>query len=628
MSFSALALPRILPQARGLLSHWMTLKTPEADMVRIVTLLAAMASVVIALCLPAAYLFAVHGRLQGALETSATLHAAEVVELARQNPAFWEFDGLRIAAPADAAAGKSAERRRVFDAKGRLVVEAADEDGLAWPVLTRRAPIYDADMLLGETEAARSIRTELSIALALAMTSALLGGAIFVVLRVVPLRLLRRALDRAAYLAAHDLLTGLPNRGIFGDRLRQAMTQSHRNGQPLAVFCLDLDRFKEVNDTLGHAAGDKLLREVSRRLSACLRDSDTLARLGGDEFAVIQPRVAQPHGAEALARRIIAAVEPPIDLDGQQVTVGVSVGIALSQPEQAIEPLQLLKDADLALYQVKENGRGDFCFFAPEMNQRLMERRALEADLRRALGEGEFRLHYQPQIDLPSGRVIGAEALLRWNRPGWGNVSPDQFIPLAEETGLIAQIGAWTLQEACRLAVTWPEELGVAVNVSAVQFRLPGLYEAVAAALATTGLRPSRLELEITEGVLLHDTDETLAMLYRLRRLGVKIAMDDFGTGYSSLGYLQKFSFDKIKIDRGFIRSLGQDANSEAIVRAVVGITRSLGVRANAEGVETDSQARLLQAEGCGEVQGYLFGKPMPAEDFRAFFLNVRPGRG
>ncbi|MDO9710951.1 putative bifunctional diguanylate cyclase/phosphodiesterase [Paracraurococcus lichenis] len=620
MSFPALALPRLLPQAWALLSQRMTVKTPAADVAKVVTLLAGLAALVIALTLPAAYLFAAHGRLQGALETSATLHAAEVVELARQNPAFWEFDGLRIATPAEAASGRAAERRRVFDAHGRLVLEAAEEAELAWPVLTWRAPIHDAGTLLGETEAARSVRAELGIALALALASALLGGAIFVVLRVVPLRLLQRALDRAAYLAAHDLLTGLPNRGIFGDRLRQALALSRRNGQPLAVFCLDLDRFKEVNDTLGHAAGDKLLREVSRRLTACLRDSDTLARLGGDEFAVIQPRVAQAQDAEVLARRLIAAIEPPVDLDGQQVTVGVSIGIALSQPDQADEPQQLLKNADLALYQVKEKGRGDFCFFATEMNQRLLERRALEADLRRALGEGEFRLHYQPQIDLPTGRVIGAEALLRWTCPGRGNVPPDAFIPLAEETGLIAQIGAWTLQEACRQAVTWPEELGVAVNVSAVQFRLPGLYEAVAAALATTGLRPSRLELEITEGVLLRDTDETLAMLDRVRRLGVKIAMDDFGTGYSSLGYLQKFSFDKIKIDRGFIRSLGQNVNSEAIVRAVVGITRSLGVRANAEGVETDDQARLLLAEGCGEVQGYLFGKPMPAEDFRIFF--------
>ena len=594
-------------------------RTPGADVARVVSLLAGLAAVAVAAALPAAYVFAAHGRLRGTLETSATLHAAEVLELARQNPAFWEFDGLQVSGAQQKSGDAPVERRRVFDPHGRLVLETVTEQPLAWPVMAWRAPVQDGGRVLGETEAARSVWHELNIAVAIATVSMLLGVGIFVLLRVIPLRMLHRAIDRAAYLAAHDLLTGLPNRSIFGDRLRQAMAQSRRSGQPLAVLCLDLDRFKEVNDTLGHAAGDKLLREVAHRLTACLRESDTLARLGGDEFAVIQSQAEQPHNAEALARRIIAAIAPPIDLDGQEVSVGVSIGIAIAHPDQSADLLQLLKNADLALYQVKESGRGDFCFFSPEMNQRLMERRALEADLRTALSEGQFRLHYQPQVDLPSGRVIGAEALLRWSRPGFGNVPPDEFIPLAEETGMIAQIGAWALQEACRQATTWPDELGVAVNVSAVQFRLPGLYEAVAAALATTGLQPSRLELEITEGVLLRDTDDTLVMLDRLRGLGVKLAMDDFGTGYSSLGYLQKFSFDKIKIDRGFIRSLGQDANSDAIVRAVVGITRSLGVRANAEGVENDEQARMLLSEGCGEVQGYLFGRPMPADDFLQF---------
>nr|WP_242481610.1 EAL domain-containing protein [Paracraurococcus ruber] len=498
-------------------------------------------------------------------------------------------------------------------------METSGAEALAWPVLVRRVPIRGPAARLGEVEAARSIRPELGIAAAVALGAGLLGAAIFAVLRILPVRLLRHALDRAAYLSAHDLLTGLPNRTLFADRLRQAVAQSRRAGQPLAVLCLDLDRFKEVNDALGHAGGDRLLCEATQRLSGCLRESDTLARLGGNEFAVIQPRASRPQDAEALARRIIAAIAAPFAIDGQRVTIGVSVGIALSQPGQAIDPLQLLKDADLALFQAKGRRRGDLCFFSPEMNRRLTERRALETDLRIALSEGQFRLHYQPQVDLPSSRVIGAEALLRWDRPGHGNVPPGQFIPLAEETGLVAGIGAWTLREACREASTWPDGLTVAVNVSAVQFRFPGLFETVAAALADSGLAPQRLELEITEGVLLQDNGETLAVLERLRGLGVKIAMDDFGTGYSSLGYLQKFVFDKIKIDRSFISSLGQDPNSDAIVRAVVGISRSLGVRANAEGVESAEQARMLMREGCGEVQGYLFGRPMPPEEFSRF---------
>ncbi|MDN3567666.1 EAL domain-containing protein [Paeniroseomonas aquatica] len=596
------------------------MSTPEAGVALMVTVLAGLAALAIALALPAAYAFAVHGRLQGSLETGAALHAAEVVEMTRQNPAFWEFDALQVSA----GASGPAIRRRVLDSTGRMVMEAGPPEGLAWPVMARRAPVVDGGRLLGEAEAARSVRPEMLATLAVGGISTLFGLLVFGALRVAPLRMLRQALDRAAYLAAHDLLTGLPNRGIFSDRLRHALGQTRRSRQQVAVLCLDLDRFKEVNDTLGHAAGDMLLRTVARRLGACVRESDTVARLGGDEFAIIQPQVNGIAEVQALAQRIVEAIERPIDLDGPHASVGVSIGIAVAGlgNGRSADPLQMLKDADLALYQAKESGRGRWSFFSPEMNRKLMERRALEADLRKALSEGQFRLAYQPQLDLKTKRVTGAEALLRWQRPGYGNVSPDSFIGLAEEVGLIAQIGNWALQEACRQAVTWPGHLRVAVNVSAVQFRLPGLYESVAAALATSGLHPGRLELEITEGVLLSDTVETLVMLERLRSLGVKIAMDDFGTGYSSLGYLQKFRFDKIKIDRSFVRHLGENIDAEAIVRAVVGMSRTLGIRSNAEGVESQEQADLLASEGCMEVQGYLFGKPMTADDF-AEFLKV-----
>ncbi|MBI0538389.1 EAL domain-containing protein [Roseomonas sp. KE2513] len=437
-----------------------------------------------------------------------------------------------------------------------------------------------------------------------------------------PLRLLNQALERASYLAAHDLLTGLPNRGLFTDRLRQALALARRDAEPLAVLCLDLDRFKEVNDTLGHAAGDRLLQEVAKRLSAVVRESDTLARLGGDEFAIIQPKARQPEAADALARRLIAALEAPVDLGGDWASVGVSIGIAMVDQSGSADLTQLMRDADLALYQAKEGGRGGYRFFSPEMNRKLLERRALEADLRVALARGDFRLAYQPQVNLESGAVMGAEALLRWERPGVGNMPPDRFISVAEETGLIGPIGTWALQEACREAMTWPDHLTIAVNVSPVQFRQAGLFEAVVSALESSGLAPERLEVEITEGVLLNDTDETLATLRRLRSLGVKIAMDDFGTGYSSLGYLQKFPFDKVKIDRSFVRHLGDDRSAEAIVRAVVGMSHALGVHTIAEGVETAIQADMLRQKGCEEVQGYMYGKPMPAEAFTEMLVR------
>ncbi|WP_162530884.1 putative bifunctional diguanylate cyclase/phosphodiesterase [Rhodovastum atsumiense] len=580
-----------------------------------VTILAALAATAFALAPPVSSYFANLSRLQGALETSARLHAAEVTILARQTPSFWEFDGLRVsAATPEGQSLTPPERRRVFDPSGRLVLESVPPEDLAWPVLSQRAPVMDGESRLGEAEASRSFRAPLITTALIGLGSALAGALLFIVLRVIPLRLLHQALERASYLSAHDVLTGLPNRSLFSDRLEQALAMARREGGHIAVLCLDLDRFKEVNDTLGHAAGDQLLRTVAARLRACLRESDTLARLGGDEFAVIQPRPVRSEDAQTVASRLVKALEEPIILNGQQASVGVSIGIAFGNGDS--DAGQMLKDADVALYQAKDAGRGGFCFFAPEMNARLFERRAMELDLRAALGNGSLFLNYQPQVDVRTGQVIGAEALLRWNRPEHGLVPPDRFIGLAEEIGLIGQIGAWVLQEACRVAATWPDPIGIAVNVSPVQFRLPGFHETVRTALEASGLAPSRLEVEITEGVLLKDTDDTLAELSRIRELGVHIAMDDFGTGYSSLGYLQKFRFDKIKIDRSFVKRLDEDPNAIAIVRAVVGLSEALGVTTNAEGVETVAQADLLRSEGCAEVQGYLYGRPMSPEAF------------
>ena len=422
--------------------------------------------------------------------------------------------------------------------------------------------------------------------------------------------------------ALHDALTGLPNRMFLAERLSHALAQMRRRGSGLAVLSLDLDRFKQVNDTLGHPAGDALLCAVSRRLQGCLRACDTVARLGGDEFAIIQTSIDAVQDVASLSQRIVDALSQPYDLDGHQVVIGTSVGFALA-PSDATQAAELLKMADIALYRAKADGRGTFRSFETGMDAKLQARRLLELDLRKAVMVGEFELHYQPLVDLASGRVTVFEALLRWNHPQRGRVSPVEFIPLAEEMGQIVPLGNWVLQQACLDAARWPGAIRVAVNLSAAQFKGAGLVAAVAGALAASGLRPERLELEITETALLHDSASTLGILRELRAAGVRIAMDDFGTGYSSLGYLRSFPFDKIKIDQCFVRDIETSADCKAIVRAVTGLGQSLGISTTAEGVETWEQLDQVRAEGCQEVQGYLFSPPVPAADVLTVLARI-----
>jgi diguanylate cyclase (GGDEF)-like protein len=414
------------------------------------------------------------------------------------------------------------------------------------------------------------------------------------------------------HLARHDALTNLPNRAVFRSNLEDALKRVPR-GDAIAVLCLDLDQFKAVNDTLGHPVGDALLQEVAERLRGCVRETDTASRLGGDEFAIILTTNVEPVGVTSLASRVIEALSAPYTIAGHKVVIGTSIGIALA-PEDGDTPDQLLKNADLALYRAKSDGRGVYRFFEPGMDAKVQARRVMELDLRRALEDDEFDLFYQPLINLADRKIVAFEALLRWRHPERGLVAPGEFIPLAEEIGLIVPIGAWVLKQACAQATTWPGHIKVSVNLSPAQFKSNTLILNVVSALNTSELDPKRLELEITETVMLYDTEGTLATLTHLRELGVSISMDDFGTGYSSLSYLRKFPFDKIKIDQSFVRSLSGEEESAAIVRAVTGLGRSLGMTTTAEGVETADQLELLRKEGCMEVQGFLFSAPVPGE--------------
>lgn len=434
----------------------------------------------------------------------------------------------------------------------------------------------------------------------------------------------RRSEAKIAHMALHDTLTGLPNRALFNERLEHALTRVSR-GEIVATHLLDLDHFKNVNDTLGHPVGDKLLTMVADRLRTLVRETDTIARMGGDEFALIQVGIAQPSDATILAERIIEVVSRPYDIDGQQVVIGTSIGIAMG-PADGSSPDQLMRNADLALYRSKGQGRGVCRFFEPEMDEQMQTRRVMENDLRKALISGEFELHYQPVVNLNSNEVSGVEALIRWHHPEKGMISPGEFIPLAEENGFIIPLGEWALKSACNAARDWPDNMRVAVNISPVQFRKPGLVQTVVSALATAGLPAERLELEITEAVLLEDNDATLAMLHQLRELGVRIAMDDFGTGYSSLSYLQRFPFDKIKIDRSFINGMADGASSRGIIRAIAALANGLGMATTAEGVETQQQRDAVKSEGCTEMQGFLFSKPLTDREMKQL-LQSEPAK-
>lgn len=418
---------------------------------------------------------------------------------------------------------------------------------------------------------------------------------------------------RIRHMARHDSLTDLPNRLQFQEVMEYYLPWSSPD-EKIAILSLDLDHFKSVNDTLGHPIGDKLLIAVAARLKNCVRNGDVIARLGGDEFSIIQVGMPQPEAATSLAHRIVKTLSIPYVIEGHQIVIGASVGITVA-PTDGQNAGQLLKNADLALYRAKEDGRGTVRTFEPEMDARVQARRTLEFDLRQALIHEEFELYYQPQIAIATHEIIGFEALIRWNHPKRGLVAPIEFIPLAEETGMIVPIGEWVLKQACLQATSWSEPIKIAVNLSPIQFKCQNLVASVVDALDESGLEPPRLELEITESAMLEDTEHTINVLREFHELGVRVSLDDFGTGYSSLSYLRRFPFDKIKIDQSFIYGLGNADDALAIVRAVTGLSNSLGIVTTAEGVETVEQLSTLCTEGCTEAQGYLISPPRPASE-------------
>lgn len=604
-------------------------------MERLLTRIALAVALCVTLLLPGVTFYVGYYSQRSILVTEAEINARLVSRLINENPELWRMVVLRLEEllkrrPRDG----TPEARRVFDDQGLLVAESVTP--LDGPLMDAVMPVHDAGHPVGHLQVQRSMRSLLLRTAAVGLLGLLLGAAVFITLTTLPLRALRRASASLEREATHDALTSLPNRALFKDRLEQAMLRAQRSQRPLAVFFLDLDQFKNINDAHGHHVGDQVLLHVAREVERCVREGTTggrrgndgaftVARLGGDEFTVLVESAGSVDAISALAERLLGALRQPVQLWGQLHDARASIGIAM-YPHDEIDVAQLMRHADMAMYRAKECGRDTYHFFDNELNAAIQRRISLDQSLHGALERGEFELHYQPLADLRTGRITSVEALLRWRPPGSEPVPPDQFIGLLEANGLIVPVGGWVVETACAQLAAWDlmglAGLTLSVNVSPRQFRDPELPARVASALAGNGLTARRLELELTEGLLMEDSALSQRVLERLMAVGLRIAIDDFGTGYSSLAYLKRFSVHTLKLDRSFVSGLPEDAESAAIASAVVALAHNLGLAVICEGVETEAQRETLRRLGAEFLQGFVLSRPMPAEACTAWLLE------
>ena len=594
---------------------------------RLLTLFAALVSGCVLLLLPGIAAFTGYQSTSSILDTEAEINARLVSQLVSVNPELWKVETLRLEEllrrrPAD----KTPERRTVLDLQHRVISEVKDD--LGNPLIEKSRPIHDSGEVVGTLRVQRSLQPLLAQVAGFALAASLLAGAIFAALKLLPLKALRRAQDRLVHEATHDGLTGLPNRVLFRDRLEQAMARAKRSRRPMALMFMDLDNFKDINDSLGHEVGDLVLRHVANVLGNSLtsgagparRSQDgsfTIARLGGDEFTAIIESAGSTDDTASLAHRILATLHEPVRIAGSQLTLSGSIGIAM-YPQGNIDIDTLLRQADMAMYHAKDLGRNTHHFFNDELNHSIQHRSALDHSVQGALERNEFVLHYQPKADLASGVITGVEALIRWQRPGEGLVPPDKFIRALEDSRLIVPVGAWVIATACaQLAVwdrmQWPE-MSMAVNLSARQFREPDLAQQIAQMLRTQGIAPHRLELELTESLLMEDNELSRETLIGFARIGVRVAIDDFGTGHSSLAYLKRFKVDTLKIDQTFVRDVPHDTDNCAIATAVAALAHSMKRLVVCEGIENMDQLAFIRTLGCDAIQGFLLARPMPAD--------------
>ena len=601
----------------------------DSRLVKLISAVAYSVAIIVTISIPSIYFATKYNERIGSVRTLSTIYGSLVTKAINKNPTMWRFEEHKLMALVEdnVAEGASFTRYAVLDPGRNPIVSSSDKQ-LPWPVIDYEKGLYDSTELVGYYKIEQSLRPLLAKTMLALLGGGILGLLIALTLRYLPLRALMRSQQRLMHLAHHDVLTGLPNRALLNDRLEQAILHAKRYSRCVTVVFIDLDNFKHINDSLGHDTGDELLRQVADRLQRSVRGTDTVVRLGGDEFVIIlfdQPEQNEP--VAGTIERMRNRVAEPMHIGAQILQITPSMGIA-SYPGDGEDVNTLLKNADAAMYQAKDLGRNNFQFYTPEMNRKMQERIFLKEGLTKALKENEFVLVYQPQIDLRSKEIVGVETLIRWKHPKRGLIPPVEFIPMAEETGMIVQIGEWVLRTACQQNKAWQDAgmapIKMSVNVSPRQFRERDFVACVRSVLADTGMDPQYLELEITESLIMDNVERAVVTMNELNAIGVQFSIDDFGTGYSSLSSLKHFPVARLKIDQSFVRGLPGDKDDNAIAMAVIALGHRLNLKIVAEGVETDQQRSFLCDNDCDEMQGYHFSKPVPAEEIVEMMIAAR----